>query len=580
MQVLERPTLAMFDINNFMNIPNDFKNILDQSIDIICTIDATGKFTWSNQAVNTLLGYEPFELVRVDYTELVWHEDREDTMKAAALIRSGIQMTNFENRYVAKTGRIIPLVWSAKWNESEKLMYCIGRDATEKKQNEELIRESEEKYRKMFNSSPLPIWIYEINTFKFLDVNDTAIELYGYSREEFLGMTLMDIRPESEISLLIKAHKGIENKKGRIRFGVFTHRKKDGTLLRMEISGHSMEYAKKLGIMVVCNDVTEKENAELKRADYENKLKKATEIAQLGYWQFSPDKSDLFWSDEVFRIWGVSKESFNLNYNQFLSTIHKGDKDDFISNQTSWLSGEKEHDYVYRIVLPDGGIKWIRQIGRLESDELTQTPVLKGTVQDISLQKKKDFQKRLLGEISQMFNKDIKMGPTMNLVLNHLAHFGNFRFAEAWMVNTDQSRLNLLASFPLKVTDESISLESLTVKTIQLGEGLPGTVWLSKKAEIWDYTEKSTQFVKKNTVHHLGFNAALGIPLLQNKDLVGVLVFGSDRKNTKLDYFKEIFRGLESFLGAEIKRKLLEEDLTKYLQAPPMLSVLQELMDI
>ncbi|WP_194972748.1 PAS domain-containing protein [Aquiflexum lacus] len=80
-------------------------------------------------------------------------------------------------------------------------------------------------YSTLFYLSPLPNWIYEIDTFQILDVNQAAILHYGYSREEFLNMTIRDLRPKEDIPKVMDAHRDIENKEGNIYFGIFTHQK-------------------------------------------------------------------------------------------------------------------------------------------------------------------------------------------------------------------------------------------------------------------------------------------------------------------------------------------------------------------
>lgn len=113
-------------------------------------------------------------------------------------------------------------------------------------------------YANLFRLNPMPIWVYEINTFKILDVNDSAVKFYGYSREEFLKKTIKELRPEKEVPKLVSAHEGILEETGNIYFGVFTHKKKNGVHVQMEINGHKLIFKGKECVLVVCTDVTEK----------------------------------------------------------------------------------------------------------------------------------------------------------------------------------------------------------------------------------------------------------------------------------------------------------------------------------
>src|SRR5690606_29960587 len=96
------------------------QKILDQSLDIICTIDAEGKFEQVSAASHTIWGYTPKELAGRSFIEMVHPQDVELTNRVAAEIASGIDFTNFENRYIRKDGSIVPIIWSARWDEDSQ----------------------------------------------------------------------------------------------------------------------------------------------------------------------------------------------------------------------------------------------------------------------------------------------------------------------------------------------------------------------------------------------------------------------------------------------------------------------------
>jgi PAS domain S-box-containing protein len=107
-------------------------------------------------------------------------------------------------------------------------------DVTESKATQQRLEESELKYRYLFAHSPQPAWVFDVDTFRFLDVNDAAINYYGYSYEEFRNMTAFDIRPESEKTQFTAVV--IEDiKNNTTRKATWTHVKKDGTLVKAEI---------------------------------------------------------------------------------------------------------------------------------------------------------------------------------------------------------------------------------------------------------------------------------------------------------------------------------------------------------
>ena len=92
-------------------------------------------------------------------------------------------------------------------------------------------------FRLLFHHHPLPMWIYDLGSLAFLEVNDTAVEKYGYRRDEFLQMTLMDIRPEEDVKRLLA---DVKKKRSPLQYsGEWRHRLKDGRIIAVEITSHT-----------------------------------------------------------------------------------------------------------------------------------------------------------------------------------------------------------------------------------------------------------------------------------------------------------------------------------------------------
>ncbi len=117
--------------------------------------------------------------------------------------------------------------------------------------------ENESSYRSLFESNPQPMWIYDLETLGFLTVNQAAIEHYGYSREEFMAMTLKDIRPAEKIDLLMA---DIQQTTSTLNHaGIWQHLKKNGEAIEVEIISHAVKYNGRSARHVMAIDVTEKQ---------------------------------------------------------------------------------------------------------------------------------------------------------------------------------------------------------------------------------------------------------------------------------------------------------------------------------
>jgi PAS domain S-box-containing protein len=131
----------------------------------------------------------------------------------------------------------------------------IATDITERHRAEEAMRASETRYRLMFDNSPLPKWLYDAETLRFLDVNEAAVREYGYSRDEFLTMTIKDIRPPADVPALLEAERGANVTP---KFGVWRLRKKSGEIIQVEITKHTFTLGDRACRLAVGRDVTER----------------------------------------------------------------------------------------------------------------------------------------------------------------------------------------------------------------------------------------------------------------------------------------------------------------------------------
>jgi PAS domain S-box-containing protein len=134
------------------------------------------------------------------------------------------------------------------------------QDLTEHRRHEARALEAERRFRFLFTSNPLPMWVYDLASLRFLEVNEAAIDKYGYSREEFLAMSIRDIRPQDEVAKLLE-NLGAETR-GLQRSGPWTHVARDGRLIGVEIASHRLEWSGHDAALVVAVDVTERLRAE------------------------------------------------------------------------------------------------------------------------------------------------------------------------------------------------------------------------------------------------------------------------------------------------------------------------------
>lgn len=139
---------------------------------------------------------------------------------------------------------------------------------------------SEDKYKTIFYKSPLPKWIYDERTLRFLEVNDAAVRMYGYSQQEFLSMTIADIRPPEDVDSLMEDITESRKEPESVRNGQWRHIKQNGEVISVQVNGHSIEFEGRKARMVAIIDVTERRRYETQLQTLNADLgKRAEELA-------------------------------------------------------------------------------------------------------------------------------------------------------------------------------------------------------------------------------------------------------------------------------------------------------------
>jgi PAS domain S-box-containing protein len=144
----------------------------------------------------------------------------------------------------------------------EDLIVGSWTDVTSLKQAELRLGESAQEYRLLFDGNPHPMWVFDEETLAFLAVNDTTVERYGWSRDEFLGMTIRDIRPPDELPALLESVERKRREPGRDSSGPWKHLRRDGTLIDVEVVSSPLRFGGRPARLVLASDVTERKRLE------------------------------------------------------------------------------------------------------------------------------------------------------------------------------------------------------------------------------------------------------------------------------------------------------------------------------
>ncbi len=498
------------------------RTLFENSPDGILLIDpSTARFLEFNAAAHEQLGYSREEFSRLSIMDIEASETATQTKThIAEVIKNG--RADFETIQRTKQGKIRNVYVTAKNIHvgGRPVYYCVWRDITKRKRAEEALRFSEEKFLKAFNASPGIMAISTIAEGRFVDVNESFLQALGYSREELIGRTsvelgmlsseartamrrafeqngclrnypfplrrkkgdirdclasveVIDVAGQKHLLFLLNdvtEHKRAEealrereqmlsqiinNIPGRVGrldrdfrytfvnrqyeekygflpekmlghtlvevFGEDIFRQQGIPVVRKVMAGESVTYESSIkdawgkttyglstfipefgpdgmfrGSFIVTFDVTELKQIGERLRESQRQFIEAQRLAQLGSWEGDLLTGKLVWSEETYRIFEKDSRDYSLTYKNYLAAAHPEDRENLASVHRQALKNHQPYKVAYRLLFPDGRIKYMHEQGETFFNPEGQPLRISGFVQDITELKQAEEEKKNL----------------------------------------------------------------------------------------------------------------------------------------------------------------------------------------
>jgi two-component system sensor histidine kinase/response regulator len=261
---------------------------------------------------------------------------------------------------------------------------------------------SDARYQPLFALSPQPAWVYDSETLRFLEVNEAAVRSYGWTRAEFLDMTIRDVRPEGEqqpLDQLLGAAPGRE-----AHASAAMHRTKEGQLRRVEVSSYPLEFDGRAARMVLVNDVTDRYEAQDALVRSEQKYRSVIEQLQDVFFRTDEHGLWTFLNPAWITLTGHPvEESIGA---PFLAYVHPSDRATLLDAFRPLAEGRAEHSVVeVRYFRRDGGYRWVEASTRALNDELGRFYGTTGTLRDVTERRAAEEERlRLATNIRQLLD--------------------------------------------------------------------------------------------------------------------------------------------------------------------------------
>ncbi len=187
------------DITESKKARREIETVYQMSLDLMCIADIeTATFLRVNPAFHSVLGYDEDELLNRPFLDFVHPDDLEQTIAVMSeKLQKGAKLIAFENRYRTKSGKYIWLEWTSHPVAEEGLAYAIAHNVTRRKEREQRLKASEQKFRSYIDNAPNGIFVADANG-NYVDTNPAASDITGYSRDELLNMNLLQMLPPGQ----------------------------------------------------------------------------------------------------------------------------------------------------------------------------------------------------------------------------------------------------------------------------------------------------------------------------------------------------------------------------------------------
>ncbi len=401
--------------------------LLESAGEGIYGVDLQGRTSFINPVAAEMLGYSIDELMGQPMHDVLHHTrpdgtpyPKEDCPIYAAFMDGETRQVNDEV-FWRKDGTSIPVEYSSTpIRRDGKLVgaVVIFNDISEELAARRALRDSEKRYRRLFDDSPISLWDQnfskvkrELDVLKADGVKDLGAYLDQHPGQLMAWADLIEINDLNKISLtlyeaaekdeLINNLPRLLNDDGLMAF----HRQ-----LVLMYQGHTIASSENVNytltgkridvyvqvsippgheetwdrVLVSILDISDLKSAERALRQSQQRLTNAQRIANLGSWEWNRISGEVIWSDQMYEIFGMDPQTFEPSFDTFLNAMHPDDRGTFQRDLELVVAGKRAHEHFYRIVRPDGETRTLHELGEATLDEAGETVLLSGTVHDVT----------------------------------------------------------------------------------------------------------------------------------------------------------------------------------------------------
>ncbi|GAA4339255.1 PAS domain S-box protein [Flaviaesturariibacter amylovorans] len=384
--------------------PSQLQQLFDSSPDVICSIDGDGRFVLVSRASLQVWGYAPEELIGRAYMDYVIPEDHALTVAAATAIMSGTDMTDFQNRYRRKDGAIIPILWSARWDEAGQTMFCIAKDASEKLEKERLRSQLDTEIRRQHHQMQEMLgriadgffsvdhqWVIQY-------ANPRVQSMLGINVADYIGRNLWESFPSVRDSACYEQYHEAIRTHRPVHFEVWL----DVFGKWFSVDAHPSS----TGLSIFFRDTTQQKATEEELRRSHERFALAAKSDAIYDWDLMTD--ELQWGDGLHRIFGYHPDELRTTA-QWEEALHPANFAETTRKLRAVLANESASvwEATYRLRKKDGNYFIVHELGHIVRDGSGAALRMVGKLNDITEKRRAELERRSYGE--QLRNQHASM---------------------------------------------------------------------------------------------------------------------------------------------------------------------------
>ena len=293
----------------------------------------------------------------------------------------------------------------------------------------------------------------------------------------------------------------------------------------------------------------------------ERRLEEAQRISHVGYWERDLATNRYTWSDENYRIFGLRPQECILTFDDVQKLLHPGDREMRAAAVAEALRGGRRYDVEYRVVRPDGDVRFVRSEGDVVRDEAGRLLRVFGTMQDITERKRGEHRRMAQHTVTQILAEAATLEEATANILRAVCESLVWDLGALWRTDREEGVLRCVEVWHTESVEVPEFEAAIRESTFRPGIGLPGRVWSSREPAFIADVVHDANFPRAPIAAREMLHAAFGVPILLGGEVLGVMEFFSHEIRQPDRDLLDMMATIGSQIGQFIERKRAEDAL-------------------